>query len=395
MSYVTLTVPRDEFSRTRSPSRNRSLKHKSMALLPPTRSTGSLKALAERFVIPMATAKSHLLALPRKIRDQIYGYLHNKRSFKWGDWNNTKAFNYGLFTIVFASQSDPIYSVSHVLWEEFPLHDLLLTHSRLRDEYLASPCFTNICITIRANFWSGYLLTQKDFSAKKHSIATEAILRAHQSTIYFKGERDDGPNGKQWDRVFPFVKAITSMASNMQTLSIAIMIGDGDTILRNSIAMSEQGDVNISKIDVSTPAPPDTLFGLSLLQTGKGHRIGHYHTRWSDDQLYDESIEDEAETKEESDNGPESALENGDEPEDGTETSSLLHLCHSIQTLRTYVYTRNATKRYDWDPAQLIEEWPMKGYPARVLGAFPTEKAEKLARYPNEVLNWTETRYTV
>jgi hypothetical protein len=34
----------------------------------------------------------------------------------------------------------------------------------------------------------------------------------------------------------------------------------------------------------------------------------------------------------------------------------------------------------------------MKTYPARVLNTMSREKAEKLARYPNEVLDWTETR---
>jgi hypothetical protein len=138
----------------------------------------------------------HPLALPREILDQIYGYLHKKTSFKWGDWKHTEAFTYGLSTIVFTSKSDPIYSISQVLREEFPLHGLLLKHSHLRDEYLASPCFNNICITIRADFWGGYLLTQKEFSAKKHSLATAAISRAHHPTLYFEGERDDGPNGK-------------------------------------------------------------------------------------------------------------------------------------------------------------------------------------------------------
>jgi hypothetical protein len=69
----------------------------------------------------MAMAKQHVLALPREIRDHIYGYLQEKKTLQWGDWKRTEAFNYGLFTIVFASESDPVYSISHVLWQEFLL----------------------------------------------------------------------------------------------------------------------------------------------------------------------------------------------------------------------------------------------------------------------------------
>jgi hypothetical protein len=126
----------------------------------------------------------------------------------------------------------------------------------------------------------------QDFSTKKHSIATAAFSHAHHITLYFKGERDDGPNGKQWERLFPFANTITSVASNMQTLRIAMMIGGGNTILRDSVAMSEHGDLQLSKIDMSIPAPPDTLVGLSLLQTSKGYRIRYYHARWSDDHDY-------------------------------------------------------------------------------------------------------------
>jgi hypothetical protein len=77
----------------------------------------------------------------------------------------------------------------------------------------------------------------------------------------------------------PLPKTITSVVSNIQTLRIAMMIEGGDTILRDFVAMSEHGDVGISKIDVSTPAPPDMLVGLSFLQTDIGHRIGYYHAR--------------------------------------------------------------------------------------------------------------------
>jgi hypothetical protein len=111
--------------------------------------------------------------------------------------------------------------------------------------------------------------------------------------------------------------------------------------------MSEKSDVNISRIDVSTPDPPDNygaLVGLSLLQTGKGHRIGYYHARWSDDHVYDESMESEVEIDEESDNGCESGLEIEEETEDATETPWHLHLCHSIHFLRTYVYAQMLRK---------------------------------------------------
>jgi hypothetical protein len=73
---------------------------------------------------------------------------------------------------------------------------VLLIHSRLRDEYLASQCFTNIRIVIRANFWGRYLLEKEEFSTGEHALATAAISHAHHITLYVEVERDDGPDGR-------------------------------------------------------------------------------------------------------------------------------------------------------------------------------------------------------
>jgi hypothetical protein len=288
----------------------------------------------------MATAKPHLLTLPRELRDHICSYLHEEGSFQWDDWKHIDTFKYGPSPLVFAMKSDPEYSISHLLWQEFPLHSLLLTHSRLRDEYLASPLFTNICITIRANLWGGYLLSGSKFSTRKHAMAIAAIFCAHHITLYFKGERDNRPDRRQWDNLFHFVDTVVAVASNMQTLRIAMMIGGGDTIVGDSI-MSEHGDVDIGHIDVSTAHHPETLAGLSLVQSGKGHRIGYYDARWSgdhsSDQSDDESTDDgeddneinsEDESKSERKGDELSEDKNDDETENSTENSSLLALCH-------------------------------------------------------------------
>jgi hypothetical protein len=164
------------------------------------------------------------------------------------------------------------------------------------------------------------------------------------------------------------------VAQSIETLRIAMMVGGGGTILRDAAGVSELGDVDIGKIDVSTFTPPDALVGLSLLQSGKGYRIGFYHSSWSDDQSYDDSDDEsdndvestyyhgedgDNETMNESEDRSEedSAITSDEsEDEDATETPTLLSLCHSIQTLRTYDYARTDTKEYDWEPAQLIEE---------------------------------------
>ena len=65
----------------------------------------------------MPTAKPHLLTLPRELRDQIYGYLHEEKQLQWGDSIHINTFKYGLASLVFATNSDPEYSISHILWQ--------------------------------------------------------------------------------------------------------------------------------------------------------------------------------------------------------------------------------------------------------------------------------------
>jgi hypothetical protein len=82
----------------------------------------------------MATTmtRSHLLTLPREIRNEIYGYLTKEIKF---DWVWEQEFD-----------SDGPYTAT-VLIEDVPICAILLTHSRLCEEYLEARCFKELHAT--------------------------------------------------------------------------------------------------------------------------------------------------------------------------------------------------------------------------------------------------------
>jgi hypothetical protein len=68
----------------------------------------------------MASTKPHLLTIPREIRDEIYGYLHHQTKTCWA-WREMQ------------SQPD-CWDTAVLMIHNALLLDVLLTHSRLRDE---------------------------------------------------------------------------------------------------------------------------------------------------------------------------------------------------------------------------------------------------------------------
>ncbi|KAJ4314150.1 hypothetical protein N0V94_006609, partial [Neodidymelliopsis sp. IMI 364377] len=75
------------------------------------------------------TSGTHLLALPREIRNQIYTYLHQPLQFRW----EINKHDVHCATI----------SVSQA-----PIPSVLQTCTRLRDEYQESPIFRNLSATL-------------------------------------------------------------------------------------------------------------------------------------------------------------------------------------------------------------------------------------------------------
>jgi hypothetical protein len=74
----------------------------------------------------MTTAKPHLLTIPREIRNEIYSYLHQRITFQ----------DHILMKLADGRSLD-----ATLCFENAPLISVLLTHSRLYDEYKESDCF--------------------------------------------------------------------------------------------------------------------------------------------------------------------------------------------------------------------------------------------------------------
>lgn len=78
-----------------------------------------------------------LLSLPRELRDQIYNYLHEKIALRWYYVPSNFPESQGL---------NPIYDIQI---EQAPLISVLLTHSRLKEEYVESVIFKRLSATLR------------------------------------------------------------------------------------------------------------------------------------------------------------------------------------------------------------------------------------------------------
>ncbi|KAF3008437.1 hypothetical protein E8E13_002951 [Curvularia kusanoi] len=103
----------------------------------PLSAGGSITSVTDRSQLsgshslqPVATSQPHLLTLPREIRDMIYGYLTQDRQLP----------------LKSISQVDGFRTLVEI--KKPPYVDVLLTHSRLRDEYLQSTCFKDLSLVI-------------------------------------------------------------------------------------------------------------------------------------------------------------------------------------------------------------------------------------------------------
>jgi hypothetical protein len=79
-----------------------------------------------------APRMAHLLTIPREIRDLIYGYLTQERNF----YLERERCYYGSKEVDVQVKNAPLLSV-------------LLSHSRLKEEYMESTAFKRLSITLR------------------------------------------------------------------------------------------------------------------------------------------------------------------------------------------------------------------------------------------------------
>ncbi|KAJ8112735.1 hypothetical protein OPT61_g4966 [Boeremia exigua] len=99
----------------------------------------------------------HLLTLPREIRDEIYGYLHQRLEPK-------------------------SMQVFQVTVSNAPLLPVLLTHSRLHEEYLQADCFRNLAAIVQCRYEHPNAWLSNSTPLRARDIA--ALARVRHTTLF-------------------------------------------------------------------------------------------------------------------------------------------------------------------------------------------------------------------
>jgi hypothetical protein len=155
-----------------------------------------------------AEERPTLLNIPREVRDNIYKYLSRSFAFPW---------------------DDDYYRID-VFVHNVPLVNVLCAHPRLHEEYLSSPCFQNLRITIKLKLKqylpqvlelskgaSGVLATRFAAMFFAHTRHVTIALKTWNINLWSKREKE------AWKMVGQLTKKVFRLAPKLQTLKIAML----------------------------------------------------------------------------------------------------------------------------------------------------------------------------
>jgi hypothetical protein len=142
----------------------------------------------------MASAKPHLLTLPREIRDLIYTYLSHDVVFEWG---------YRTFSFPIGGSHATTVQVHGI-----PSLSALLTCTRMSEEYSAAPSFMNVSLSLTAGTDSQRCL--REDAATNQDRALD--LFSHIQHVNFRIDILDQPISQ---RVWLWIHVLTAMVSEI------------------------------------------------------------------------------------------------------------------------------------------------------------------------------------
>jgi hypothetical protein len=275
----------------------------------------------------------NLLDLPREVRDHIYTYSTHDLRLKWiqeaGGW---------------ASKLSPVVNVQV---NDAPIVSVLLTHSRLKEEYMQSTIYRQLSMTLRLESAARASTTAHSRSlagsGTSLTTATVSMLRRviHITIFVDCGSICTGsvyPNNVLCSDLEQLLNILASPATRLASIKIAMQYDDGlslpDTMLDFAYLPGN-----------FFPGVPHALVGLPLVQ-----RAGAYR------------------------------LTRGETPSHIGAASP--RVSHSIDDTACYVYGK---ERY-WSEEEVLEEWPNAETEAPEVG-----KGRK-ARLPNVIKGWREKR---
>jgi hypothetical protein len=200
----------------------------------------------------MASTKPHLLTIPREIRDKIYGYLHHQIKTCWA-WREIQ------------SQPD-CWDTAVLIVHNAPLLDVLLTHSRLRDEYLESACFRVPSLTIL------YVPNDSYMSRGENQDISNGILaQLRTATILFGFEfGTSGPS--HWVDIRKFTEVVASKAPKLSTLRIGMRYPGQEGVPHEMLPALARTHFVANRVKFMPP-PPNNLMRLPITRRGEGYTL--------------------------------------------------------------------------------------------------------------------------
>ncbi|KAF2449044.1 hypothetical protein P171DRAFT_482078 [Karstenula rhodostoma CBS 690.94] len=236
----------------------------------------------------MASQKPHLLSLPREIRDLIYPCLTHSKTFSWPWCQSVLSTKYPgtLFEMMMVK----------VEMAGVPLHNVLLTHSQIKAEYLETVSKHSSAKFTVLEDGDSSLSKLPDEALRKITDATWVVEWGQASAFYGYSHEFT----KLWHFFQLGAAKVASEAPNLSTLRIAFSFQ-----VKWDIAESELEKVHAQ---VRVPEPLLYLSGFPLVQNvqtclvrnygfgvkstricmyvyGKGHRVKNF--LWASEQLFE------------------------------------------------------------------------------------------------------------
>jgi hypothetical protein len=151
----------------------------------------------------MSSSPPHLLTLPREVRDIIYHYLTQDIDLDWG---------YKILPFPLGGH----YAVKLRL-RNAPLPNVLLSCTRIYDEYSQASCFRKPSVTI--NVGKHHSLTLRESEPTNQKRAFEVLRRVQHCDFRVDGTDRSVPEAL-WTTIDQLSQAVSVLAPNLETIKV-------------------------------------------------------------------------------------------------------------------------------------------------------------------------------
>ncbi|KAI0586995.1 hypothetical protein Alg215_01732 [Pyrenophora tritici-repentis] len=287
-----------------------------------------------------------LLTLPRELRDQIFSYLYHEKRFKWAGESPDNPSYFDLCSLALWSHHAKIYL------HNSPQLSVLLTHSQLYAEHMP-----DLAVSIYPNIsYRGMWPVIQMHPCNPKNAIIEAFLRQAKVISLFFRVRDQ----ESWKSSHEIVNAFSNIALEMKILRISTQIAYTHSL--ESVMGNE--DIDLKKMKQLGPpfiTPLPKLTDLPLAQHCRAYRIQPY-MNWNFPLPWE----------------------------------ILAGHCEiDLMSVSMSVYGREVTAKHKWTTQGCLDALPLPLEESLNVENFThhgwsPEVAERLCRYPLEMLEWEE-----